>query len=77
MGIDPEQAILNMKTFQLLALLAVVFTLSGCGSALRGDEALLERLHSGVTCLVKGSRSMGIEHVVQAISGYGKIQEAS
>jgi len=34
-------------------------------------EALREELRPGVACLVKGSRSMGMEHVVNAISnGY-------
>jgi len=31
-------------------------------------EALVEELRPGVACLVKGSRSMGMEHVVSAIS---------
>ena len=31
-------------------------------------EALREELRPGVACLVKGSRSMGMEHVVNAIS---------
>ena len=39
-------------------------------------ETLLQNLHSGVTCLVKGSRSMGMEHVVQAISACEQLEEA-
>jgi UDP-N-acetylmuramoyl-tripeptide--D-alanyl-D-alanine ligase len=31
-------------------------------------ETLIEELRPGVACLVKGSRSMGMEHVVNAIS---------
>ena len=31
-------------------------------------EALQAQLRPGVACLVKGSRSMGMEHVVSAIS---------
>lgn len=39
-------------------------------------EALCDELHAGVTCLVKGSRSMGMERVVRAISGSCQWREA-
>ncbi len=39
--------------------------------------ALCDELHAGVTCLVKGSRSMGMERVVRAISGSDGMREAS
>jgi UDP-N-acetylmuramoyl-tripeptide--D-alanyl-D-alanine ligase len=38
-------------------------------------EALRSQLRPGVACLVKGSRSMGMEHVVNAISnGHGQLE---
>ena len=38
-------------------------------------EALRSQLKPGIACLVKGSRSMGMEHVVSAISnGYTKLE---
>ena len=40
-------------------------------------EALCSALHPGVRCLVKGSRSMGMEHVVRAIAADDAWQEAS
>ncbi len=40
-------------------------------------EALRAELKPGVACLVKGSRSMGMEHVVSAISNGGDCQEVS
>ena len=40
-------------------------------------KALQNDLHAGVVCLVKGSRSMGMEHVVNAISGKHTGHEAS
>ncbi len=39
-------------------------------------DALRAELRPGVTCLVKGSRSMGMEHVVHAISNGQENQEA-
>ncbi len=40
-------------------------------------EFLLKQLRTGVTCLVKGSRSMGMEHVVDAISNGGEYLEVN
>jgi UDP-N-acetylmuramoyl-tripeptide--D-alanyl-D-alanine ligase len=40
-------------------------------------EALRTQLRTGVACLVKGSRSMGMEHVVDAISNGGEYLEVS
>jgi UDP-N-acetylmuramoyl-tripeptide--D-alanyl-D-alanine ligase len=40
-------------------------------------EFLRKQLRTGVTCLVKGSRSMGMEHVVNAISNGGEYLEVS
>jgi len=40
-------------------------------------EALRSELKPGVACLVKGSRSMGMEHVVSAISSEGDRLEAN
>jgi len=39
-------------------------------------EALKAELRPGINCLVKGSRSMGMEHVVRAISAPKVMQEA-
>jgi UDP-N-acetylmuramoyl-tripeptide--D-alanyl-D-alanine ligase len=39
-------------------------------------RALQAELETGVTCLVKGSRSMGMERVVEAISSAGAVREA-
>jgi UDP-N-acetylmuramoyl-tripeptide--D-alanyl-D-alanine ligase len=38
---------------------------------------LRKQLRTGVACLVKGSRSMGMEHVVNAISNGGEYLEVS
>jgi len=40
-------------------------------------RALCDELHPGVACLVKGSRSMGMEHVVSAISNKHTCVEAT
>ena len=40
-------------------------------------EALRSQLKPGVSCLVKGSRSMGMEHVVNAISNGFEYPEAN
>ncbi|MFC1778316.1 UDP-N-acetylmuramoyl-tripeptide--D-alanyl-D-alanine ligase [Pseudomonadota bacterium] len=40
-------------------------------------EVLHRQLRTGVTCLVKGSRSMGMEHVVNAISNGGEYLEVN
>jgi UDP-N-acetylmuramoyl-tripeptide--D-alanyl-D-alanine ligase len=40
-------------------------------------KALRSELKPGVACLVKGSRSMGMEHVVQAISNGSVLREAT
>jgi len=40
-------------------------------------NTLCDELHPGVACLVKGSRSMGMEHVVSAISGQPACLEAT
>jgi len=40
-------------------------------------EALLDQLRPDVACLVKGSRSMGMEHVVHAISNERKYLEVN
>lgn len=40
-------------------------------------DALRSELRPGVTCLVKGSRSMGMEHVVAAISNGQEYREAN
>jgi UDP-N-acetylmuramoyl-tripeptide--D-alanyl-D-alanine ligase len=40
-------------------------------------EALRAQLKPGVACLVKGSRSMGMEHVVNAISNGQELLEAN
>ncbi len=44
----------------------------------QGDliSALREALQPGVTCLVKGSRSMGMEKVVEAVTGEAGMKEA-
>ena len=48
------------------------------GDALLADllERLLSELNKNVTCLVKGSRSMGMERVVEAISRRDVAREA-
>ncbi|MDH3940466.1 MAG: UDP-N-acetylmuramoyl-tripeptide--D-alanyl-D-alanine ligase, partial [Xanthomonadales bacterium] len=45
----------------------------------RGElaKALLSQLRPGTTCLVKGSRSMGMEAIVQAITDADGMREAS
>jgi UDP-N-acetylmuramoyl-tripeptide--D-alanyl-D-alanine ligase len=40
-------------------------------------DALRLELKPGVACLVKGSRSMGMEHVVNAISNGHEVLEVS
>jgi UDP-N-acetylmuramoyl-tripeptide--D-alanyl-D-alanine ligase len=40
-------------------------------------EVLRQQLRAGVACLVKGSRSMGMEHVVNAISNGGEYLEVN
>jgi len=40
-------------------------------------EVLRQQLRAGVACLVKGSRSMGMEHVVDAISNGGEYLEVN
>ncbi len=40
-------------------------------------EFLRKQIRTGVTCLVKGSRSMGMEHVVDAISNGGEYLEVN
>ena len=39
-------------------------------------EAVCAELRPGINCLVKGSRSMGMEAVVEAISGRNELREA-
>jgi len=41
------------------------------------SDALCSRLRPGVICLVKGSRSMGMEAIVEAIKAAAKMREAS
>jgi len=36
-------------------------------------DDLVDGLRPGINCLIKGSRSMGMEQVVEAISGAGQV----